>query len=82
MKTPLQRARERANVSQTVVGDAIGLSQARVSDFERLKDGVPVARPDPDTAEAIVNFFRGHGISLNEMRVMYPERYIRLPRTA
>lgn len=62
--THLRRLRLRANVSQEMLGEAVGVAQTMVSQWE---NGLYIPE---DRAKALIEFFKSRGI---EMRGVGPE---------
>jgi transcriptional regulator with XRE-family HTH domain len=74
METPLKKLRLRRGLTATEVAAAVGIDQAQ---YTRIENG---AGTTPKTAEKIVEFFGKRWI--NEMRVLYPERFKRNGRAS
>lgn len=68
MITALKRARQKSGKSQAEIAEAVGISQATLSELELMKH-----KPTPDTAEKLVGVLGG---DLTEMMLLYPERYL------
>lgn len=69
MKTPLQIAREKRQITQPALAEALGIHQSYYSRVERGQK-----RCTPVLAQKISSYF-GHSVS--EMEILYPERYAR-----
>lgn len=67
MTTPLKKLREARGVTQAHLCKLIGVDQSTLSKIEKGSHA-----PRKETAEALVKYF---GSALNEMHLMFPERY-------
>lgn len=68
METPLKQLRESRGLTQSAVAEGVGIDQ---SQYARIENG---AKTSAETAARIVEFF---GVAaIDELRVLYPERYV------
>lgn len=67
METPLKKTRELLRLKQYAVAEACGISQPV---YSRIEAGVAAA--SPENAAAIARYFGG---AVNEMHILYPERF-------
>ncbi len=65
--TPLYLIRKKYNLTLSQISNDLSINHAHLSRMERM-----VAQPSADLAERIANYFGGE---INEMQLLYPQRY-------
>lgn len=69
--SPLRKARKQLRLKGQFVADAVGVGQDTISRTER-----GLTKPSPALAEKLTNFFQKEGVDINEIHILYPERFM------